>query len=340
MKFALINSLSGMDEISQRWDDLLKESASHVPFLQYQYLRSWWETRGGGEWETGELAVVTAEEEGRLIGIAPLFFASNREGEPALLLLGSIEISDYLDLIVRPQDVSRFTQGLLEFLEGPDAPAWRALDWYNILEDSQTLPALDEATRSRNWNCSLERLYHSPYIPLQGDWETYLAGIDKKQRHEIRRKMRRAEESERPVRWYVVQEGADLDAEGDAFLALMAQDEEKGAFLTEAMRRQMKSTLRWAFDAGILQLAFLEIDGKKAAGYFNFDYLNRIWVYNSGLDNQFREYSPGWVLLGDLLQWANEQKRAEFDFLRGNEDYKYRFGAVDRFVMRITIRRV
>ena len=50
MKFALINSLSGMDALSQRWDGLLKESASRVPFLQFQYLRSWWETRGGGEW--------------------------------------------------------------------------------------------------------------------------------------------------------------------------------------------------------------------------------------------------------------------------------------------------
>src|SRR5512146_1130497 len=118
MKFALINTLSGIDALSERWDDLLNESASRVPFLRFQYLRNWWETRGGGEWKTGELAVVTGEEDGRLIGIAPLFFAPNREGEPALLFLGSIEISDYLDLIVRPPDIARFTQGLLEFLDG------------------------------------------------------------------------------------------------------------------------------------------------------------------------------------------------------------------------------
>ncbi|HVN53354.1 MAG TPA: GNAT family N-acetyltransferase [Anaerolineaceae bacterium] len=310
-----------------------------MPFLHFAYLRNWWETRGGGEWKSGELAVVTAEEDGRLVGIAPLFFSQNREGEPALLLLGSIEISDFLDVIVRPQDVVRFTAGLLEFLEGLPALEWHVLDWYNILEDSPTLPAMEAATRDRGRPCTVEKLAHSPYIPLKGSWEEYLEGIDKKQRHEIRRKMRRVESSEQPARWYVVEDGNSLDAEGDAFLALMAQDPEKVRFLVPEMRRQMKATLRWAFDAGILQLAFLEIGGKKAAGYFNFDYQNRIWVYNSGLDNQFREYSPGWVLLGNLLQWATEQRREEFDFLRGNEEYKYRFGAVDRFVMRLTVRR-
>ena len=82
---------------------------------------------------------------------------------------------------------------------------------------------------------------------------------------------------------------------------------------------------------------FLKIGGEFAAGYFNADYLNRIWVYNSGLDRRFMEYSPGWVLLGHLLQWANENKREELDFMRGDEEYKYRFGAVDRHIIRVTL---
>jgi len=77
----------------------------------------------------------------------------------------------------------------------------------------------------------------------------------------------------------------------------------------------------------------------KAAGYLNFDYGNHFWVYNSGLDYNFGYYSPGWVLLGYLLEWANVNKRQAFDFMRGDEDYKYRFGGVDRFVMRAQIRR-
>ena len=53
----------------------------------------------------------------------------------------------------------------------------------------------------------------------------------------------------------------------------------------------------------------------------------------------FMELSPGWVLLGYLLQWANEHKRAEFDFMRGDEDYKYKFGGQNRHVMRAKVTR-
>ena len=111
-----------------------------------------------------------------------------------------------------------------------------------------------------------------------------------------------------------VSDEATLDAEVDAFLAMMAEEPEKAKFLTEAMRRQMHLSCRAAFENGWLQLAFLEVDGQKAAGYLNFDYLNRIWVYNSGIDRRFMELSPGWVLLGYLLQWANENKRARVRF--------------------------
>jgi CelD/BcsL family acetyltransferase involved in cellulose biosynthesis len=117
----------------------------------------------------------------------------------------------------------------------------------------------------------------------------------------------------------------------------MAADPEKSAFLTTEMRTQMHRSARAAFQDGWLQLAFLTVNGEKAAGYLNFDYRNRIWVYNSGLDRRFQEYSPGWVLLGHLLQWANEKQRDEFDFMRGTEDYKYRFGGVDKMVVRAKI---
>jgi len=340
MEFNLIRTVTDLDPLASEWNALLAESITHVPFLRHEYLHAWWETRGGGEWPAAELAVVVARRDGRLAGVAPFFFTRNRDGDPALMLLGSIEISDYLDFIVRPADLEAFLSGLLDFLaSAADLPDWRLLDLHNLFADSPALPALQAAAAGRGWFFTQERTYHAPSIPLPGDFETYLAGIDKKQRHEIRRKMRRAEEAGQDVRWYFVADAAALDAEVDAFLTLMADDPEKAAFLTEAMRRQMHLSCRAALENGWLQLAFLEADGAKAAGYLNFDYQGRIWVYNSGIDRRFLELSPGWVLLGYLLQWANENGRSEFDFMRGNEDYKYRFGAVDRAVVRARVAR-
>ncbi|MGB8214362.1 MAG: GNAT family N-acetyltransferase [Anaerolineales bacterium] len=339
MDFTLYQNFSDIAPLAADWNALLAESVTHIPFLRYEYLSAWWLTRGGGEWPASELAIVTAQQNGCLAGIAPLFSAHNRDGDPALLLLGSIEISDYLDIITRPGDLPAFLAGLLEFIARPGPLDWRLLDWHNLPETSPTLPALQAEAEKHGWIFSQERTYHVPSIPLTGDFETYLAGIDKKQRHEIRRKMRRAEESGRNVRWYIVKDGSLLDVEVEAFLELMAQDPEKAVFLTSSMRTQMHLACRAAFENGWLQLAFLEADGQKAAGYFNFDYLNRIWVYNSGIDRRFMDLSAGWVLLGYLLQWANENKRSEFDFMRGDEEYKYRFGGVDGFVVRAKLAR-
>jgi CelD/BcsL family acetyltransferase involved in cellulose biosynthesis len=340
MQLQVIQTLEEFDGLAEEWNSLLDCSASHVPFLRHEYLAAWWRTLGGSEWGHGDLYVVTARRaDGSLGAIAPLFFTDNREGEPALMLLGSFEISDYLDVIICPDDTSAFVDALFDHLQTPKAPPWKVLDFYNILEGSRTLQVLQAAAARCGWIYTQDRLQHCPYIPLPGDWETYLSGIDKKQRHEIRRKMRRAESYEVPVRWYIADDPARLDEQIDSFLYLMEQDPDKKAFLTDAMRSQMRAATHAAFDGGWLQLAFLDVGDEKAAAYLNFDYGEHIWVYNSGLDFKHSAVSPGWVLLGYLLQWANENKRRAFDFMRGDEEYKYRFGAIDRFIVRASIRR-
>ncbi len=345
MDYTLIQTPSAFDALATGWNTLLAESVTNVPFLRHEYLRAWWQTLGGGEWPRGELAIVAASDRvgaaqnGRLSGIAPLFLTGDRDGQPAHMLLGSLEISDYLDLIVRPADLPGFIRGLLDFLVHAGPLSWRALDWYNLPEASPTLPLLKTEAAQRGWTFTQENFRPTLSVPLPGDFDVYLGGIDKKQRHEIRRKMRRIYDNGLPVRWYIVEDESSLDAEIDGFLALMANDPAKAAFLTEAMRSQMRASVHAAFHAGWLQLAFLTVNGEKAAGYLNFDYNNRIWVYNSGIDYKYLDLSPGWVLLGHLLQWANENKRAEFDFMRGDEDYKVRFGGVKRFVVRAKVAR-
>ena len=141
------HDFTDLASLAEDWNNLLAESVTHIPFLRYEYLSAWWTTRGGGEWPESELAVVTAHQDGRLVGIAPLFSASNRDGQPALLLLGSIEISDYLDIIARPADLPAFLGGLLDFIARPATLDWQLLDWHNLPEASPTLPS--PAGRSR-----------------------------------------------------------------------------------------------------------------------------------------------------------------------------------------------
>jgi CelD/BcsL family acetyltransferase involved in cellulose biosynthesis len=325
-------------ELKEKWNELLAKSVNDVPFLRFETLADWWQTRGGGEWPPeAELAILAAHEGSELVGIAP-FFLTEHEGTKKLILLGSIEISDFLDLIVTAEREGEFVESLLNYVSEQFIPQGiRSIDLYNLLEDSPSIAHLLESGKAAGYKVDKTVLQQAPCITLPGEWEQYLESIDKKQRHEIRRKMRRAAEADVKVEVYFTSDLAKVDEDTQAFLGLMAQDPEKAVFLTPAMREQFKISIQRAFENGWLQLAFLKVDGENAAAYLNLDYQNRIWVYNSGIDRRFMEYSPGWVLLGHLLQWANENKRSTFDFMRGNEDYKYKFGAVDRFVCRVTL---
>ena len=331
-----------LDDFSQiqpdQWNALLKESISDTPFSRYEYQRLWWEHRGGGEWQDARLVLVTAHEEEKLIGIAPLFMAEY-ENQPALLLNGSIEISDYLDLIVRADDHARFLSGLLDFLASHLADGWSRLDWYNLPDDSPTLAALKAESAHRGWTHHEEVYRPTPRIALNGDFDEYLSRVEKKQRHEIRRKMRRAAESELNMRFVLVDPSTDIERELDTFFDLMVHDPGKADFLHPAMREQMSAILHAAHKEGYLWLGFLEIDGVKTASSLNFDYNGKLWGYNSGVSRAHMELSPGWVLLSHIIQWCCENKRHEFDFMRGDEEYKYRFGGVNRFVMRAQVER-
>lgn len=334
MNFILHKDFLGFSAAS--WNTLVEQSIADTPFSRYEYLSEWWKTLGGGEWQTAELVLISAVENEQLIGIAPLFIA-DYDGQRALMLVGSIEISDYLDLIVRAEDLPRFLAGLLDFLLSSSAGNWSGLDLYNLPDSSPTLAALKAESEKRGWTYHEEIYRPTPRIPLNGSFEEYLARIDKKQRHEIRRKMRRAAESEKKVRFYMVDGTPDIDSEINAFFDLMVQDPGKEKFLHPAMREQMTVTMQNAHEQGYLWLAFLEVDGAKTAASLNFDYKNKLWGYNSGVSREHMELSPGWVLLSHTIQWCCDNGRYEFDFMRGDEEYKYRFGGVNKYVMRARV---
>jgi CelD/BcsL family acetyltransferase involved in cellulose biosynthesis len=323
---------------AESWNAFVEQSIADTPFSRYEYLSEWWKTLGGGEWlrQSVELVLISANEDDQLIGIAPLFI-TEYEGQRALMLIGSIEISDYLDLIVREQALPRFLSGLLDFLASSHTNNWFGLDWYNLPDSSPTLAALKAESEKRNWTYDEEIYRPTPRIPLNGSFEEYLSRIDKKQRHEIRRKMRRAAESEKNVRFTDVNGTEDIDSEINAFFDLMVQDPSKEEFLHPAMREQMTVTIQNAHAGGYLWLAFLEVDGVKTAASLNFDYKNKLWGYNSGVSREHMELSPGWILLANTIQWCCENGRYEFDFMRGDEEYKYRFGGVNKFVMRAKV---
>jgi len=339
MKLERIDTTAAFDDLASEWNDLLARSITDVPFLRHEYLRAWWSSLGGGEWPSAELSIVSGRDaSNRLVGLAPLMCLRGGH-DPSLHLLGSFEISDYLDLLVPPAQAGPFVRGLLDFLADEPIGNWQALDLYNLRAASPVRRLVLEYAEERGWPATEELLQPCPAIALPRDWEAYLQSLDKKQRHELRRKMRRAGAHSPTVEMRWIDRPEDLEPGMQAFLELMRLDPQKSHFLTEAMDGHFRQLAAEAKRGDWLRLAFLDVGGHPAAGYLFFDYRNRLWIYNSCLDPTFSELSPGWVLTGLLIQWAIQQGREVFDFLRGGEDYKYRLGGVADSIYRVRVER-
>ena len=331
MTIEFLSDVAAWSRLESEWNALLSRSAANYPFLRYEFQRAWWEHLGGGEWPAGELRIAVWREDGAVRGIAPLF-RSVRAGEAGWYFIGSVEISDYLDVIVPAVDHSVFCTALLDALGSLPESEFHTLDLFNLRAVSPTVPILEADAARRGWKVDRQSLQICPVLTLPGSWDEYLGTLDKKDRHEIRRKLRRGENAEAPMELKLA--GADAM---DEFFRLMAGDKQKADFLTPVMRDQFRAIARSMETAGLLQLAFLQTEGRNVAAFLNFDYGNRIWVYNSGMDPQFAASSPGWILLAMLVRRAIEQGRGAFDFMRGSEAYKFQWGGVGEQIHRLTL---
>ena len=341
IELKIIQSEEAWHALSEPWNHLLAKSSMDVPFLRHEFLSAWWQHRGGGEWSAeDQLYIITGRDEtGELAAALPLFLSKNHAGEPALIGLGSVEIADFLDLLALPEILDEFLNAALTHLTGPDAPAWRSLELFNLLEESPSLPALAAAAEKHGLSFAQERLQPSPFISLPDSFDAYLDRLDGRYRREMVRKMRNALRYFIPVTISKVGPGDDLSTEMEAFFAMMREEADKAAFLTEPMEAQMQAIARAAFDHGWLDLRFMNVGREKAAGYLNFTYNNRVWVYNSARASKFDSLSPGISLIGLLIEEAIEAGSTDFDLMRGDEGYKYQLGGVDRWVVKAVVSR-
>jgi CelD/BcsL family acetyltransferase involved in cellulose biosynthesis len=314
-------------DLKDEWNALLGRSYANVIFLTHEWQSIWWDI-----YCPGELNLVTCRDDaGRLIGIAPLY-----QLDGTYHLIGGEDVTDYLDLIVDEGYIPAVFEAFATYFKEQDYK----LNICNIRADSPTLAGFSDYVRSQGAEVMTEPIEVCPLIKLPENWEGYLALLDKKQRHELRRKQRRILGGDEDIKMFRVGGDDDLDDYIARFMVLMAlSDPQKEIFLqNEKHVAFFKRFSHAALDRGWLHLNFLTVDGEDAAAYFNFDYGNHILVYNSGLAlEKFGHLSPGIALLAHNIQEAIDNKYDVFDFLRGDEIYKYYMGGQNTDIYRLTI---
>ncbi len=336
MELNVYQDTTGFEKLRGEWNALLRRSDTDTIFLTHEWQSTWWRFFAPGR----DLFLLALRERGELVGIAPFYRQRLPEGQAVIQLIGGTEISDYLNLIALPGYHEQVYQAIFEFLCS-EIVDWEAIDLHCLPTAVSHYELLREVTARQG--LAIQRRVEDvcPVIPLPATWDEYLSMLDKKQRHELRRKMRRAER-EADIHWYMTSDPHSLTKDMEDFFDLHRKSSpDKEDFMSETeMQHFFHEAARFALDRGWLELSFLLINGEKAASMLCFAYNNRTLVYNSGYDPQrFARLSPGIVLLAYHIQDSIAKGRAAFDFLRGDEAYKYRFGGQDSEVLQITIRR-
>jgi CelD/BcsL family acetyltransferase involved in cellulose biosynthesis len=362
------------------WEGLFARTARTTPFSRWTWHRAWWDAYASTAHEQ-YLACVTFDqqhaplEQVAIRGLVPLMHRHAVEADDAaavtvlrhaaqpgatalaadakVIYFAATYHADYATLLCDPADLDDVARATADALAGPPDPAhghgaWDAVDLRRLHAADPALPALARAFErvghGRRWAVHQEREDVCPVVtvPEGLDWEGYLGTLDKKDRHEIRRKVRRAEAAG-PCIFRLVEPTPDAV---ERFIELHdARWGEAGLFPAnpggERSRRFVARLAELERAEGVtrqLQLGQFEVAGRVIFATLGFDD-GTCYFYNAGLDPAAKDLSPGVTGAAAYLRTEMEGGCRRFDFLRGAESYKYEWGARDEPLERLLVTR-
>lgn len=304
----MINQVD-LTKLEPAWDRAYTNNFLHVPFLNYQWHVNWKKILGTS-YEQHYLEI-----DGDII--AP--FVSQ---DKTIYFSGGEEGADYLD-IVGPADKKKSAwDGIMPYLKSNHMTQ---LILRNIPEGSPTIDFFKNLRPA-----IIEKEDTTPTMQLPATWEAYIKSLDRKDRHELERKMRKFEREHIDA---VVEESDNPGRDIEILLYLMKKDEDKQAFLRPEMERFFKTTAITFADS--ISLLFVSIGDKKIAATLSFIVDNVLYLYNSGFDKECCA-NAGFYLKAASVKRATEHGLKSYNFLQGDERYKYELGGKDFFVYKIT----
>jgi len=296
----------------------LRNSASpliwNCPFVLPEWVSTWWQHFAANS----EPYLIAIRDGGDVLGVAPLKI----DGDTASIV-GSDNVCDYLDLVVCPGGEEALCNAMLDDLKQRNV---KRLNLGLLRPDSIVMTKLAGIARARGADVGMTQEDISAEMDLSATFEGYLEVLNTKQRHEVRRKLRRLHEAGR-IEYRLSNGENDLNGSLDRFMRLfsLARDD-KARFMTPEMESFFRSLAAEMAGIGLLRLGQLDFDGRPVAMVMCFDYNDSVYLYNSSFDPQYDSLSVGLLSKVFCIEQSIQQGKKRFEFLKGNEIYKQRLG--------------
>ena len=317
------------DTIAAEWRALWDATQPPAgPFVTPEFQIGWWEAFG----DDRELDLSAVYEDDTLIGVMPL-----QRVDGAVRFVGAFEVCDYMDVLSADGKAEQVVDALLDRL---DALQTERADLRGLAEGSMTAALLPAKAESRGWSVTSETEAVCPVIPLPDGWESYVSGLRKRYRHEVRRKLRNLRDGKAVVDIEVLSDPDQVRERLPDFLRMMTSSRgDKAQFMTQQMAAFFHALIGRLADAGQIQLYFLLLDGKRVATVLCFVSGGQLMLYNSGYDPDFRALSVGIASKVFCVREAIENGLQAVNFLCGDEEYKFQMGAKASPVTRLQLTR-
>lgn len=268
------------------------------PFPRREFVEAWWRHRG-----RGEISVVESSGAALPVAIA----------DGMAEIAGEQDLTDYHSPLGSADGVVALGERL--------AATFRGVTYRLDSLPEEVAAPLAEGLRAGGLDPSVTRHEAAAVVELPGTYDDYLDSLRSKDRHEIRRKRRRFDAD--------LGEAEVVEGAGgfDQFVELHRSSAgRKGSFMDDSMEAFFRDLL----DIEGSVVSILLGGGSPVAGAFGFLDADTYYLYNSGFAPEAGGASPGVVLVDRLIAAAIDRGLSRFDFLKGDERYKYRMGAAAR----------
>lgn len=325
------------------WDPLLFRSRADSFFLRHAWLTAWWRRFGAAR----ELRVLVAEEDvggaTAIVGVAPLCL-SQETGHRVLpyrelSFLGREGVTgDYLDFFTEPGRETEITRAFLEHLH--QERAWDLLCVSDLPGDSATPALLVEHASERGLAVMPGKSQTCPYLPLAPTWEAFLASVSGNMRSNLRRREKKL--LAMGATFEEVHGGAIQGALEALFTLHGARWQTKGQTgnFVDPRLRSFHLEMAPLLDAeGALGLWVVRHEGRVRAAIYGFRHRSRFLYFQAGFDPEFAEHGVGLALMGHAIHRNIDAGMVEFDYLRGDEEYKRRWTEKQRHTRTLILAR-
>ena len=330
MNVVIHKQIDAFEKIVPDWETLKDGFHEITVFQDINWIKSWWVYKGK---QSKVIPYIVEIKEGdETIGIIPLYI-TNKLIFRVLKPIGS-DFSDYcLPILSKKYPPNQLLSLALEAVY-KDKLSWDYIEWRDVPKDSFFAQFLNNQPLKKSTFISKKEGAVCPYLTLNGDFESLKSKFSQKFLKGIlynERKLKREGE----LKYNRVMTEQEIEPIMNKFFELHCErwgnTDTPSRFRNKEERDNTMLAAKNLFKSNLLYLAYMSHNNEIVVVHFGMSDGKRNYLYLHSINIKYKKYSPGNLLVYYLILESCKEGYEIVDFLRGDEDYKQKWGTMDKF---------